>query len=377
MFTSSNKKVIVSVVNDLASDQRVQRNGSVLTECGYEVLLVGRKLNKSVSVSHLPFKTKRMRMLFVSGPLFYFFFNVRLFFVLLFKNADLLFANDLDTLWPNYLASKLKNIPLVYDSHEIFCEVPELQNTPVKKRIWERLEKKIVPQLKYCITVNESIAKYFNEKYKVNFISVRNIPKTPETFKLKSKSDLKIPTHKKIIIFQGAGINIHRGAEELVQAMQFVDNTHLLIIGSGDVFPQLINSVSQLNLSSKITLINKLPKAELLHYTFNADLGISIDKDSNLNYRNSLPNKIFDYIQAQIPILASDLPEIKNIILKYDIGDFIENHEPKHMAQKINEMLASNEYSKWKNNTAKAIEENNWESEKKILANLINSITKS
>lgn len=315
-----------------------------------------------------------MSLLFTSGPLFYFFYNVRLFFVLLFTKSDLLFSNDLDTLLPNYWVSKLKGIPLIYDSHEIFCEVPELQKTPMKKRIWERLERKIVPKLKYCITVNESIAKYFKEKYGTNFISVRNIPTAPENFKLKTKAELKIPTDKKIIIFQGAGINIERGAEELVQAMQLVENAHLLIIGSGDVFPHLEEIVPQLKLEQKITLIYKLPKAELLHYTFNSDLGISIDKDTNLNYRFSLPNKIFDYIQAQIPVLASELPEIKNIITRYNIGNFIENHEPKHIAKKINEMLSSSEYATWKQNTIKAAQENNWESEKGLLEKLIKSV---
>lgn len=373
MFTTKHKTIVVSVINDLATDQRVLRTCAVLEEHGFTVILFGRELENSPPVTHLPYKTKRVKMMFTKGPLFYFFFNFRLYFYLLFTKTDALFANDLDTLWANYCASKLKNIPLIYDSHEIFCEVPELQKTPLKKRIWERLERRIVPKLKYCVTVNQSIADYFKEKYTTSFSVLRNIPIETPNFKAKSKQELGIPANKKILILQGAGINIDRGAEELVQAMNYVD-AHLYIIGGGDVFPTLKKLLTELNLTAKITIKDKMTKAELLHFTHNADIGISIDKDTNLNYHFSLPNKIFDYIQAGIPVLASNLPEIKNLITRYNIGCVVDNHEPKHIAEKINFMLNSPDYTTWKDNTTKAATENSWENEKQNLEKLIQTV---
>lgn len=373
MFTTQGKTIIVSVINDLATDQRVLRSCSVLKEKGFEVILFGRELKNSPSVAHLPYQTKRVKMLFTKGPLFYFFFNVRLYFFLLANNADALFANDLDTLWANFKIAKLKKIPLIYDSHEIFCEVPELQHTPLKKRIWEKLEKNIVPHLKNCITVNQSIANFFFEKYKTEFKVVRNIPASVPPFPLKPKTELGIAPQKKILILQGSGINIQRGAEELVQAMQYVD-AQLLVIGGGDVFGELKKLVIQLNLGDRVLVKDKMPKSELLHYTCNSDIGISIDKDTNLNYHFSLPNKIFDYIQAGLPVLASPLPEIKNIISRYNIGCFIEDHDPKHIAEKINNMLSSDQYRIWKENTLKAAAENNWDNEKKILSSVIDNL---
>jgi glycosyltransferase involved in cell wall biosynthesis len=374
LFTTKAKTIIVSVINDLATDQRVLRTCSVLKEHGFEVILFGRELKNSPSVSHLPYKTKRVKMLFTKGPLFYFFFNFRLYVFLLLNKVDALFANDLDTLWANWCASKLKKIPLIYDSHELFCEVPELQKTPLKKRIWERLERKIVPKLKHCITVNQSIADHFKEKYNTPFSVVRNIPQLPQHFRLKTKSELGIPVNKKILILQGAGINIERGAEELVQAMQYVNDTHLFIIGGGDVLPTLKKMLTQLNLTGKITIKDKMAKTELMQYTYNADIGISIDKDTNLNYHFSLPNKIFDYIQAGIPILASNLPEIKNMIERYNIGNIIDDHDPKHIAEKINNMLNSPDLKTWKENTKKAAMENTWENEKKLLSDIIETL---
>lgn len=360
----------------MVTDQRVARTCSVLHDLDYDVLLVGRRKRDSQPLAKRDYECKRMKLLFEQGPQFYLFFNLRLFFVLLFRKADLLWANDLDTLWPNYVISKLKRIPLVYDSHEIFCEVPELQNNLLKKKIWEWLESGIVPKLKYCLTVNQSIANYFTNKYKVPFGFVRNIPNYTKLETVKTRAQLKLPNDKKIIILQGAGINVQRGAEELVEAFRFLSDEYvLLIIGSGDVIQQLKENANAFNLSNKIKFIDKIPATELRHYTINADLGVTIDKDTNMNYHFSLPNKVFDYLHAGIPILASRLPEIENIVKNYQVGTFIENHEPRHIAECIRTFLSREDYLQFKKNTLKAANENTWETEKQTLVKLINEVS--
>jgi glycosyltransferase involved in cell wall biosynthesis len=373
----SNKKVIVSVINDLVTDQRVARSCSVFKELGYDVLLVGRQQQKSQPLQKRDYDCIRMKLLFEQGPQFYLFFNIRLFFVLLFRKVDVLLVNDLDTLLPNYLISKLKGIPLIYDSHELFCEVPELQANPTKKRIWEWLEKRIVPHLKYCLTVNQSIADCFTKKYQVPFSVVRNIPNYPKIEHLKTRIELQLPLDKKIVILQGAGINVDRGSEELVEAFQYLDNSYLLlIIGSGDVINTLKEKVIALKLQTKVLFIDKMPASELRHYTANSDLGVTIDKDTNLNYHFSLPNKVFDYMHAGIPILASRLPEIENIINTFHIGTFIENHQLQHIAAQISNFLTSSDYEVCKKNISLAAKKNNWETEKQQLIQLIHATNK-
>ena len=374
MFTTK-KIAFVSVINDLVTDNRVNKTCMALIECGYDVTLVGRKLSNSLPIPNWTFKTIRLKMIFKKGPLFYFFFNLRLFFVGLINKTDLFYANDLDTLAPMFLLSKLKKKPLIYDSHELFCEVPELKSSRIKKSIWQKLEGYIIPKLKTCITVNVSIAKIYEAKYNVPFYIIRNISDFDQTFIPKSRVQLSLPEDKKIILLQGAGINVDRGAEELIDAMEFVQNAVLYIIGSGDVWENLKQKVSfNKSIQNKVVLINKLPKSELINYTFNADIGLSIDKNTNLNYLYSLPNKIFDYIQAEIPILASRLPEIENIILQYKIGDFIDDHNPKTIANKLNEMLYSQQLSSYKKYLAIAKKEITWKSEKEKLLTIIKNI---
>ena len=369
LFTK--KIAIVSVINDLVTDNRVNRTCLTLIESGYDVVLIGRRLPDSLPLPTWPFVAKRMNLFFTNGPLFYFFFMCRLFFKLLFQKAELIYANDLDTLLPSYLASRIKGVPIIYDSHELFTEVPELQHSRLKKKAWLAIESQIVPKLKNCITVNDSIARIFYLKYKVPFKVVKNIAAPLPEFVPKSRENLKLPIDKKIILLQGAGINIDRGAEELVQAMQWIDDAFLLIIGGGDAWAHLLKMIQTFGLSEKIRMIEKMPKSELMHYTFNADLGLSIDKNSNMNYYNSLPNKIFDYLHAGVPILASRLPEIEQIITNYRVGTFIENHEPKHIASKVNEILGSAELLIYKKNTLKVCQELNWNIEKNKLIAVI------
>jgi len=371
------KKAIVSVINDLVTDRRVHKTCVLLTEQGYDVTLVGRVLKNSLSLDECVYKTHRMKLWFEKGVAFYAEFTIRLFIFLLKNKASLLVANDLDTLLPNYYFSKRRKNALVYDSHEIFCEVPELQETFFKKKIWENLEKSIVPKLKYCITVNQSIANWFNQKYKTDYKVVRNIPDKTIVNKIKTRQELNLPLDKKIILLQGAGINIQRGAEEAIEAMQYIDNAILLIIGSGDAIEDLKFKIQNLKLQNKVFMLSKMKPEELYQYTCHADIGLSLDKATNLNYQLSLPNKLFDYVHAEVPVLASPLTEIKSFIEKYKVGICIENHAAKHIADKMNFMLTSPDYNLWKANTQLAALENNWENEKKVWIDIINKIKSS
>lgn len=361
------KRVIISVTNDLFTDQRVHKVCSFLEKENYQVLLVGRLRSNSQAL-HRSYQTKRMRLIFDKGPFFYAEFSFRLFLFLLFKKADLLLANDLDTLLPNYLISRLKRKKLVYDSHEYFTEVPELVNRPSVQKIWERIEKWIFPKLKHVYTVNQSIADKYEQKYKVKVHVVRNISTKWNPKVLISKKELGIPENKFIIIFQGAGINIDRGGEEIVEAMQWIEGAVLVFVGDGDVVPILKEKVITKGLHEKVLFFGKRPYDEMMQFTQQADLGLSLDKDTNLNYRFSLPNKLFDYIHTQTPVLVSSVVEVKKIVEKYNVGKIITSHNPNDLANDIKEIMANSSLQEqWKSNCKIASEFENWEKETIIL----------
>lgn len=367
----SKPKAIVSVINDLNTDQRVHKICSFLTERGYDVLLVGRRKRDSQPMASRPYRTHRMVLLFEKGALFYAFFNLRLFFFLLFRPTTLLVANDLDTLLANYLVSRLRRKRLVYDSHEYFTEVPELLNRPKVRNIWERIERWIFPKLQTVYTVNASIAGKYKEKYGVEVGIVRNVSPLWKPGSVRTKAELGIPEDKHLLIMQGAGLNVDRGVEEAIAMMHHLEQTALLIVGDGDIVPAMKQRVKDEQLDEKVLFFGKRPYAELMHFTWHADLGLSLDQPTNPNYLYSLPNKVFDYLHATTPIVCSNVVEVAALVKKYDIGLVLESYEPQEMAEMVSELLNdSNRMETLRAHCREAAIHENWEAETAILEKL-------
>ena len=379
MYSSTRKKVIISVVSDLVTDQRVNRAALTLQSKGMEVILVGRSLKKSLPVDKRPYKTVRLKCWFEKGPLFYAVYNLRLLFYLLFNKADIYLSNDLDTLAANFIASRLKNVRLVYDSHEYFTEVPELVSRPFIRSIWLKIEQWIFPHLSDVMTVNDSIAGFYKAKYNVPVKVVRNLPFSADLSKpIMNRKQWGIPEEARVFLFQGAGINIDRGAEESIEAISLVPGAVLVFIGSGDVIQQLKNKVKSKGIEGKVFFIPKQPFNELIRFTRMADFGLTLDKSSNLNYKYSLPNKLFDYIQACLPVLATDLYEVKNIIEKYDVGLITSSCDPQILAGKMIDMMSDTaRFARWKKNLKLAAAELCWEKEQQKFLALFSDVRKT
>jgi glycosyltransferase involved in cell wall biosynthesis len=342
---------------------------------GYNVHVIGRRLAHSVDFIPDTYEAHRIKLLFNRGPLFYAELNLRFFAYLLFSKVDIIHANDLDTLLPAYLVSKLRNKKLVYDTHEYFTGVPELQQRPLTRKIWKTIERIILPRLTHIITVNDSIAKLYEDEYRLSKIQVvRNIPEEHTEIIPASPALLsRLPHNKFRLIIQGNGINIDRGAEEAVEAMQWLSDCCLIIAGSGDVLPLLHQKVEALKLHDRVIFFNKMPYAELMGLTSYCHLGLSLDKDTNINYRFSLPNKIFDYLRAGIPVLSSNLPELRKIIELYRVGWLLESVTPQMLASKIQSIVSDNvHYESIKTNVTDASKQLSWEREVKALEHIYN-----
>ena len=359
-------KVLVAVSNDLYTDQRVHKICSFIHKQGYDVKLIGRLKKDSKTNLNRAYQTFRFRMIFHKGALFYAEFNLKLFFYLLFHPAQKIVSNDLDTLLACYLAKKLKpNCNLVYDSHEYFTEVPELVNRPKIQKIWEMIEGGIFPHLNQISTVNQSIANLYEQKYNKKLVVIRNIaPKWEKPERLQSKSELGIPEGRLILIIQGAGINIDRGAEEAVEAMKNIENACLIIVGDGDVVPSLKNYVKEERLTEKVLFCPKVDYQTLMQYTFHSDIGLTLDKPLNINYQYSLPNKVFDYIQACTPILGSNLIEVATIIQQFEVGIAINEVNAKTIVNSIEKIQQDPKLlDLWKSNCNKVKDDLCWEKE--------------
>lgn len=369
------KSVVVCVTTDLVTDNRVRRHCLVLHELGFKVTLVGRELPTSIPLEQLPYQSHRFKLPFHRGPLFYFSYQLWLWFYLWRLKPEIYWSNDLDTVLPCYLVSKFRKRKLVFDAHELFTEVPELENSPIKKKIWHKIEQRFATRADYFITVNNSLAKKFNELYGINPVVIRNVPEKTELPLPHIRTILNIPNNHLILIVQGSGINHGRGLMETLMAIKDVSLTTLLVIGSGDAVAEGKRLTNELDISNRVHFISRLPYSGLMQYTQMADIGLAFDTHPCLNFQLALPNKIFDYFNAGIAVICGDQPEIAKLVETYRCGYQMKTSDVKGIVWAINfyqsnpDVLANH-----KAMAKKASETEQWENEKSILIALINQL---
>jgi glycosyltransferase involved in cell wall biosynthesis len=217
--------------------------------------------------------------------------------------------------------------------------------------------------------VNQSISDRYFERYGIRAVVVRNISPKITIDLPASKEALHLPLNIPLLIMQGAGLNVDRGVEEAINAMHFIDSAKLIIVGDGDIIPQMKEKVIHEELTDKVFFYGKRPYKELMQFTYHATIGLSFDQPTNPNYLYSLPNKIFDYIHTQTPILCSNVVEVKKIVEQYAIGKVVASFEPKALASEILTILNNQEQlEQWRKNCIFASEQEQWDKEVSRLA---------
>ncbi|MDO3693839.1 glycosyltransferase [Wenyingzhuangia sp. chi5] len=357
------KTIVVSVTNDLVVDQRVHKVCTTLQEMGFSIHLVGRKLKNSLSI-HRNYKTTRIKLLFNKGPLFYAEYNFRLFCFLLFTKKDILLSNDLDTLLPNFLVSKICHKPIVYDSHELFTEVPELIHRPRIQKTWLTIEQFIFPKLKDIFTVCFSIADYYEKKYHVALNILRNVPVSVNETNTVDHEILSFIENKQAVIYQGA-VNIGRGIELMIDVVSQMENTVLCVFGDGDIYDKIAVKIKEADMEDKVLLYGKVPPKDLKSITPLFDVGLSLEENLGMNYKYALPNKLFDYIHAEIPCLVSNLPEMKHLVKAYNVGEVVDTKSIKSIVVTLQKLITNkNDY---KESFILAKQDLNWEKESEVI----------
>ncbi|MBN1988206.1 MAG: glycosyltransferase [Bacteroidales bacterium] len=355
-------RIAIVATTDLVSDQRVHRTAFTLS-MQHSVVAYGRWLPLTTQKPQRGYSVRLLRMIFGKGFLFYAEFNLRMFFLLLFSRVDLIYSNDLDTLLACKLASVIRQKPLVFDAHELFSELPELIGRKVPTRIWRALERLLVPRCEHSITVSEGIAGEYKVRYGVAMSVVRNVP-----FAATRSGD----THEPLtIIYQGA-LNVGRGLERLIESMVHLPSYTLLIAGEGDLSIALRKLVGELDLHGRVHFLGRLPLEMLAEQTARASLGVSLEEDLGLNYRFALPNKLFDYIQLRVPVLVSNLPDMKSLVDTFDVGLVSEAKNAHELALDIEEAFNNTaRFNKWIINTEKAAQQLCWETESLAMLSVV------
>lgn len=263
--------VWVLVSNDLTHDQRVLKTCQTLRGLGFAPQLVGREMPSSVSPP-VDFPSFRLRLPFHSGALFYAALQLALVRYLWrrTKGTAGIWANDLDTLLPAFVVARLRRLPLMYDSHELFTEAAGLTGRPLPRGVWLFVERLLVPRLRAMTTVNDAIADTFASRYPKGTagrpLVVRNMPRG-------RRPEQEAPTRAPLVsaglaladgplgILQGAFLDADRGVKEAVEVLEVRPCWQLLVVGAGPEWDWAIQQVPRF--SGRLHVIPKQPYALL------------------------------------------------------------------------------------------------------------------
>ncbi len=331
-----------------------------------------------------------LKTLFLRHSFFCFEFNHFTKTVLKQKtDYDIVWANDLPMLYPAHSLARRLNAKVVYDSHEIYIETlnqffPE-KSSLVKgivlkillnfmKFHGERVERKWISK-SFLITVNHSLLSYFIQKYEVAKGKViMNLPKLSElrAEMMNYREMFSYSEEDFIMLYQG-NLNQGRGLNLLIDVMTKLPSKYKLVfIGDGPLKNGLELNVIELKLEKRVHFLPLVAVEELVHYTKGADLGINLLEPINLSKKLASPNKLFEYIHAEITVLASAGYENQIIIDQFEVGIAVKMHVDDIVKEILD--LNSNSLNQYKINCSKAKHQLKWQNQEPEILQIPNLV---
>jgi len=373
-------KIVMLVLNNFTHDARVHKEAKTLAAAGHDVTVIalwknGLPVTEHISGYHLQrlqLHSRTWRGNLLAPLIKYIEFAYRVMQSIQLYSVDIVHANDANTLPAAYLAAKRSKALLIYDAHELETG-RNFGNSTLSKiyqQLWAFPERLFIHKVNAVITVCDSIAEELVKLYNIDRPTVViNCPETVDiTRSNRLRVELGIPEDLHILVYQG-GIMSGRGIEAFLQASQKIPSVAAVLLGDGPLLEELHKKAQQ-GILQRVYLPGKVPLTDLPSYTASADIGISIIEPTCRSYYYALPNKLFEYMQARIPVIGSNLPEIAHIIRTYDVGEVVNPDDPDAIAAGIKRLIEDKtRYQKVKANTRNVAELYNWQHEsEKLLA---------
>lgn len=376
------------VQNDFVNDSRIIKEANTLGEYGFEVMVLAlhnKGLEENQRFEH--FCVKRLKLSTrdklgknkFSQIIKYIEFRSQCVNEAMKFLPDVVHCHDIYTLPIGEMVIKKlgKHIKLVYDSHELWSQASNNLSMPkILIKIQNKLESRIIKKCHKVITVSESIVKYLKKEYKLQEqpILIRNIPPKWNIAEKRKvfHEEFNIDLSKKIVLYQGV-IGEGRGIEKLIESMNYINKNNIILVfmGNGNKIDHYKNLTKELGVSDKVYFHKAVDPSILKMYTSSADLGVSMIKNICLSYYYSLPNKMFEYIQAEIPVICSNYPDMEGIVREYKVGETADPNSSEEIARSIEKVLLDDQiYNKYKNNCKTAKKQLNWECESEKLIQL-------
>ncbi len=358
------KSVLISFLGNINYDSRCNNLFTSLKQSGYKIKFFGFDWQ----VENFQTQSGEKNIIKLNKGKFSVFFYLKfalLLFTHLLKNKyDIYFAEDIYTL-PLIIMGSKKNAQVFYDSRELYGHLAGLRKRKIIQSFLTMLEKIFIEKVDYVITTGNMDANFLRKKYNIGrTVLLRNLPnfiKPNEPINFRKK--FNIPVTKKILLYQG--VILHgRGLRLIFDVLKNTSEFVCIIIGGGEQKEYYENLSVQLGIKDKVIFYGKVPQDELVNLTAGADVGLSLIENVSLSYYYALPNKLFEYIMAGVPVLVSNLPQMEEIIKKYKVGEVVNPYEKNQIEEALNKLTGDKDYYQFlKNNCKQASEELNWEKE--------------
>lgn len=371
------KRIIFAVYDDLHREYRGFKVAGSFLKAGYEIKIFGvrfgnEKLTGWNEFPHRRIKLGRNFLLSVNMIIFW----VKLFFRLMNEKCEMIYCHDIFPLFPVYAASKLKGVPYIYDAHEFWHGNSQVEQRPLMKKFWTTYERIFIKAAKKVITVSEPIARELENIYGLHKVGVfTNLPLKKEIPSDRKflQAKLGVDNKKKVVLYQGHFL-INNGLENILRAFTNVsEEAVLVLIGSGSEKQKLQDLVKEMKLENRVFFSGPYPHEELIKYTVCAHIGLCLIKNSGKSFYYSAPNKMFEFIQAGVPQIASDFPEISKYVSGLSTGANIDPENVEAIAKTINDLINDKDkYDLYKNGCMSARDGLVWENIERDLLLFVN-----
>lgn len=387
-------RVCMHVLNPVRMDARVMRSATALKDAGFAVTVVDvveecsrtTEVINGIFIHHvkLPgaFTATRFKRWAVLKALP---FIIQSIWLLLQIPADFYHAHDATALPTCYIAAWLRGKPLIFDAHEL--PLSELDSAHTHRR-WARIL--LTPLLSHMISscagaigASPFYKQDLRERYHISQVSLlRNVPPYRSVTKNNLlRQYLGLSSNTRIALYQGY-LQYGRGLDRLVQAAAFLEPNIVIVMmgkgrGVGDASSQLKDLIAREQVSERVKIIPHVPYEELLDWTVSADIGLILyEPDHSLNFQMCLPNKLFEFLMAGVPVLTSQLDAVIDVVKTHHVGKILPSLAPADIGAAINTMLADPIVlaSMHRNALDAAQHEFNWEKENPKLLSLYSKI---
>ncbi|MCB0720537.1 MAG: glycosyltransferase family 4 protein [Bacteroidetes bacterium] len=357
---TTSRHLLFALSGNFFSNSRAVRQINALANEGANGLVI-HCASPDTPTAYRGFRVVPLQITETSGPRLFAAFHRSFSRILSEVTADVFHASDLYCLPAVTARAKHLRAPIVFDSRELYHHVAATANRPHARLFWHLVQRRFLPQAQLVLTVSDAIADYLSKTYRISRpVVIPNVPESTSPSGVVNIREIAGLAPDAFVVLYVGNIRNGRGCDLLLEAASLCAPISVILLGQDQTDGALPRLAQRLGIDERVRFLDPIPPSDVLNWAAGADLGVSLLENSCLNHDFALPNKLFEYATAGVPVIASRTSEVERIVRTYDIGTVCA-YSPDELARTIEfarvhpEILLT-----WKRNTASLVDDYNW-----------------